>query len=360
MNGCTDPIEPEFKYIEGLVYIEGLATNVEGASYVSIFESVLEFGVNKNVFVQGADVNFVNSNTGTQVKLIEEGELYIPPTDFTANIGETWELSVVLLNGKQYYSEEETLTMPVEISQIDVSYSSELFFSEEYNSFVPGHSISVSFNDPPDRENFYYWRYRSFEKLTYCWICNNGFFRNGECDLFDPRATDVQPYYTYGCEEDCWRVRYGDKIEIFSDNFTNGTTINKLPVANITLHTKGKILVEMQQFSLSPKAYAYYKVIKDLVDNNSGFNAPLPSALLGNIFNPNDQNEFVLGRFSAAPASIEQILIDRSEVEEFPLETQILPITEGFGDPVPPPITEVAPCREGRFRTGVRPVGWQD
>jgi hypothetical protein len=34
LTSCIDPVEPEFEFKEGLVFIEGIATTVKGGSYV--------------------------------------------------------------------------------------------------------------------------------------------------------------------------------------------------------------------------------------------------------------------------------------------------------------------------------------
>ncbi len=281
---------------------------------------------------------------------------YIPPPDFAAKIGEQWELRVLLPNGKEYRSEPEILSGLVEIAELIIKYTPELSFQESYNDIVPGHSISVSFDDPVDEENYYFWRFRSFEKLIYCKECFEGIFRNGECENPLGAIPLRKPRYTYACEGDCWRVRYGDEIKIFSDEFTNRTTISNLQVGEVLLFTNDNILVELQQFSISPNAYEYLQTLKDIVDNNSGFNSPLPAPLVGNIYNTNDSEEFVLGMFIAASASKKSAFIERIFIEDPQLEARIINSPEE--DEVPSPIVVYAPCQESRLRTSIKPANW--
>ncbi|HAI38656.1 MAG TPA: DUF4249 domain-containing protein, partial [Maribacter sp.] len=98
---------------------------------------------------------------------------------------------------------------------------------------------------------------------------------------------------------DCWQIRYNNRVNILADEFINGSTF-ELPVANLLLYNKSKILIELQQYSISASAYKYFSVLKDIVDDSNGLNAPPPAALLGNIINPNDEEEVVLGRFTVA------------------------------------------------------------
>lgn len=351
--GCVDPVEPEFDFQEGLIYVEGFVSTSVGSSFVSVYESVIEFGMYRNVFLEGASVSFRNTETDVLVHLIEQEGVYVAPVEFVATVGESWELYITLTDGRQLQSLSEKISEPVAISNINTAYDTELFFSEGDKEFIPGHSVSVSFDDPIDEANYYYWRFRSYEPITDCAICYGGLLRNGICE---PTIGGPQ-YFTYGCEIGCFRIRYDKSVQIFADDFVNGTSITNLHVANVPLDTKKDILVEIQQFSLSPSAHKYFKALKDILDNNGGFNAPPPAALIGNMFNSNDSEDYVLGRFTAAASSVETIFIDRSEIVERQLEEIILGNSEPYGE-VPDPQTVTAPCNETRFRTGITPQGW--
>jgi hypothetical protein len=354
MSGsCTTPVEPEFKYKEGLVYIDALASTSNGGSYATISRSAREYGINNNVFISGANMAFVNAETGNRVPLTEIEDSYEPPEDFAAGVGETWFLDVTLTDGRHYVSQPETIRKAVPISKIDVNYKPELFFSSERDRYTPGHEISVDLQDPAGEDNYYYWRFRSFESKQYCQVCYFSFFRENGCQSFD-----VPPprYYTYSCPVDCWKIRFGEKIQIYSDQFTNGKQITALPVAEVLLYTRQNIVVELQQFALSPAAFEYFRTLKDLIDNNAGLNAPLPAALIGNLENSEDPDEYVLGRFTAAATVVNSIYIERSGISEDPLEPQVMGNPEGM-ETGPFPVYQ-APCSEGRYSTTQKPDGW--
>lgn len=354
---CTNPVSPDYKFIEGLIYIEGFLGTEEGTSFVSITESDVA-RYYRNIFVSGATVSFVNADSGQKTLLSEEDAQYIPPPNFKGTVGEKWYLEVSLPNGNQYLSEIETINPSVPVKELNVRYDKQLEYIEDYQKYVPGHEVSITFDDPENQTNYYYWRFKTYDKARFCEICYQGYYRNG-CVPLTPFLFGYPEYFTYWCESDCWQIDYGNKIYIFSDEFSNGKTTTALPVGNVLLTRRTKILVEIQQFSLTPKAYKYYKTIKDLVDNNGGLNAPLPAALIGNMYNPNDANEYVLGRFTASSASTKSIMIDRTMIEELPIGTTIRANPEEEGDPVPgPPYQFTAPCVESRYRTPIQPEGW--
>lgn len=359
LAGCVDPVPPEFEYTEGLIFVEGFATTEPGTSFVSISQSALVFGVFKSVFETGADVRFKEVNTGETIQLTEQGEIYVPPDDFAADEGSSWELLVTLDDGTNLQSYPETALTPVDITNITAQYEPELQFVEIFGGkFVPGHRISVSFTDPINDQNFYYWTYRTYENLSLCERCYEGYFREGDCQRFEFPGTAGIPYFDYTCEVSCWRIRFPESISIFNDEFSNGKIVSNLAIGDLLLYTRENMVVEVQQFSLTPAAHQYYKVLKDLVDNNSSFNAPPPAGLIGNMFDPNDSEKFIFGRFTVAAATKTSLFIDRSTITEEPLETRTSLNFEKFGDPVPSPSTTIAPCSETRFRTAIPPEAW--
>ncbi len=358
---CTDPVTPEFEFEEGQIFIEGFASTIPGASFVTIKESAIEFGVYVVNPLEGATVIFENTDTKEEVYLAGFDEVYRPPSNFMINTGESWRLKIQLANGRKFESTPETVLESVPITDLEVEYNAELEFREIFGGkFVPGHEAFVSFDDPSDRDNYYYWTYRTYENLTICEKCYEGVFRDGECLYLGNLATGF-PYFDYPCESDCWRIRFPESIAIFDDKFSNGKSISQLSIGNLLLYTKENMVLEVQQLALTAAAYDYYKVLKDIVDNNSGLNAPPPAALIGNMYDPNDSEAFVFGRFTAAATSTAAIFIDRNGITEEALERRDpLKLEPTFNSPLPPPPTVSAPCTETRFRTAIRPELWVD
>lgn len=364
--GCTNPTEPEFDIKTGLMSVEGFVSNFEKSSYAKIYRlNEFNSGLNNyvNVFESNAEVKFVNTSTNQEVTLVEdaESELYLPPLDFVAEEGDTWQLYVKLENGTEYSSTPEVMSELVPISEANVEYHKELEYVASEDKFVPGHQISVNVNDPSVKGDFYYWSYRTYELNTICAFCEvTEYFRNGKCIAYiDPETTQIlPPYFTYYCESDCWQIRYNSRVHILADEFINGTSF-EMPVGKMYLYNKKPILVELQQYSISAAAYKYFSVLKDIVEDNSSLNSPPPAALIGNIFNPNNEDEVVLGRFTVAGASEKRIFVSRDGIKESELEPTIIPLEETA------PIAESqrvyeAPCyEESRYLTYTEPEGWK-
>ena len=366
---CIDPVEPVFENEEGLIYVDGLLSTTKGSSFVTVSESILEFNSLNFELLSDAQVSYRNVETGLEIPLLLQTNTYVPPADFFAEQGSTWELNITLSDGRTYRSTPEYISASVSISDIRASYNPELIYRESAQQFLPGHTISIDINDPADEENYYLWRFTSYETLEVCQSCTNSILRNGECQE-NPSSQSTNYNTDYLCNQNCWQKRYTENINIFSDEFSNGLQISDLPISNVLLYSLQNIVVDIQQFSLTPKAYEYYKTLKDIVDNNGGLNAPPPAALVGNMFNTQNENEFVLGRFTAAATTKKSIFINREDILDFPIEEddglQLETCTtfcfpdqcSGVAAPCNAPIITTANCSENRFQTAIEPEGW--
>ena len=358
-NSCIDPVVPQFDFIEDLVIVDAIASSVPGTTFVSVKKTFLEFGKYKAVFVTGCKVKLINSVTKEEVPLYEESGNYLVSADFSVQEGSQWELEVLTPSGKTYKSLSEKVPSAVSIENISGAYNKEMAFDEASGKFIPGHEIRIDFQEPSEKDNFYYFQYRAYEKELYCALCNNGVLRFGECvsQIDNPLAKE---YYTYLCDQTCWKITYNQEISLFDDAFTNGKSISNLLVGRLPLNTRQDVLVEVLQLNITEEAHKYYKTLKDIVDNNSGFNAPLPSALIGNFYNPNDAEDPVLGRFTAAAATTKSVFIKRGTISQAPVSSFRVPQPELLGDPLPNPITYESPCIEKRNQTKVKPLLWEE
>ena len=371
---CIDPTVPEFQFSEDLIFIDGFITDKPKGSFVSVKKSKLEFGIYKTETINGCIVSFVNSLTNKSIPLTQIEEVYLPSDDFKINSGERWELNVILPNGENYKSFSETAPTKVELN------SAESKFKDKVTTFtspsgtdrdISGHKIFVNFDDPLDEENYYFHRFRVYEQTITCLTCPNGIYRNGECLVLDfpPYQRFQRAYYlanrdfTYGCEVPCWNINYNDETTIFSDEFSNGLNIKSYEIGNVPLFSVNPFFLTVQQFNITKSAYNYYKTLKDISENSSSLNAPLPTALVGNLYNSNDLQEFVLGRFTVASESNISIFQDRVEYGDQSVSNnsaygrqRLDP--EIYGMPLPEPLTFFAPCQETRFRTSIVPEGW--
>lgn len=358
---CIDPSSPEFKFIDGLVFVDGVASNIEGVSYVKIRKSSYENRDYKTSFFSGCSVELISEEK--VITLTERYDSYIVPSGFKVNSGEEWKLTITFPDGTKYWSSVESFSEEILIENIKSEYDLKLLYDNKANKYRPGHKVMISFNDPVEKENYFYFDYKTYEIESYCSICFNGVLRNGKC-IPTTNYRGARDYHTYPCNEECFKIRYTENISIYNDEFTNGETVSDLVIGKIPLYSKRDILVQVQQYNISFEAYKYYKSLKDVVENNNGLNAPLPSVMIGNLYNPDDENEIVLGRFTVASGSNKSIYIPRSSLEGSAYGSEEVNIFEYFGENVPMPLTRFdypifSSCEDGPFRSSIRPSEWK-
>ena len=350
---CIDQVDAEYDYRDNVIFVDAYALTEMGTSTVTISRSYWDERVYSVRDVLNAKVNLENVTSGTTIDFMYEDDgVYLCPPDFAAKEGEVWKLYIELEDGRKFESTPETVMAAIPIDEITAEYSPEITYDITRDKLVPGHRIGIDWQDPAGTENYYLWKYRTFQPLYVCKTCVRGIFRNGACQAstfsFGP------PYQDYLCDPVCWQIEYEEQTIIFEDRLSDGQKIENREITILPFTRRPDILIEVQQLTLNKSAYDYFKVINDQVSESGGLNAPPPAPLLGNLFNPNDANEYVLGQFTTAGVSTKSLFIERSMISENPI------------DPDPQIILEQCltcpksfPCEEGRNRTSIKPEGWQ-
>ena len=197
-QSCIERIDAEFDLESDIIFIDAYALTESGISSVSISKSTFENENFKVVNVPNAVVNIENINTGEMIEFLEDDSgTYVCPSNFAASVGEVWKLHVEFEDGKRVESKHQTVQPPVPLGDVQAEYSPEIEFNIEVGRLIPGHRLSIDWQDPEGEENYYLWKYRTFEPLIVCKTCLASVLRNGECvSLASPFGP---PYYDYPC-----------------------------------------------------------------------------------------------------------------------------------------------------------------
>ena len=355
LQSCVDPIEPEFDYVDGLLFVDAYALTKENLSSVSLKRSYVNNQGYSVLDEENATVNFVNVSTGESVSCAEgfDGN-YFPPEDFAVKPGEEWKLEIQLSNGQRYESKAERIRDAIPINEIKAYFSNELYFDDGFDKFIPGHMITMDWNDPAGEKNYYLWRYRSFEPLNVCKTCEQGRLRNGICTNEGGWGSR---YFNYLCKPDCWQIRYSERFQLFDDRLVDGRLVTDQKVADIPYYRKEDILVEIQQLTLTESGYEYFQIVDDIGNESGGLNAPPPAALIGNLYSLDDPDEIVLGQFVASGVSTKNIFIYRDQLLASPVTPDDPIRLEECGTPCPDSLVYF-PCIEGDYRTSRKPDDW--
>lgn len=351
---CVDPVVPAYNYLSGFVFIEGEVTDKPGETTVRISESSLIYGQYTSVPVSGATVKILDNQGGETLLTVGEIEgAYQAPENFAGSPDREYRMDVILPDGRNYRSGWEKLPAPIPMDTLYADFDPEYEYDENKDKFTPAHRIRADWQDPPGIKNYYEWRFRVYKEALFCASCFGAVYRNGECI----RVTTLPASYRYDylCYEPCWTISFGEKVDVFSDEFVDGNQIKGREVGAVIFDTHHPILVVVSQYAITLDHYRFKLLLKNLSSETGGLNATPPAAIIGNIVNANDPEEKVLGYFGASANRSRYIFIDRTFTPGAP--------TGGYQpnlEPAPPPpgSTPQAPCVESATRTGTKPEGW--
>lgn len=357
-TACVDPVEPEFRFREGLLIVDGRLSNLPGASYLSLTEATREGEVYRLSPLETQLVQTLDGQGNTVEWVFREAQQrYLPPPGFVPTIGETYALRFVSPNGRVFESDPEPLLPPVELTDFRLDFRQESYFSSNLNRFVPAFELFTTFNEPADTEDHYRFSYLSWEMLDRCLTCNFQRVNRITMRCEDSFGTSGIPQYDYPCQGNCWEVtRYGDG-SLLTDELVNGNTLVDFTVGAIDYDWFGPLLVVAQLERISPNAHEYYEVLLQQVLASGGLSATLPASLEGNVFATEpDANTTVVGYFAVSGMAEERIYFNRDTVSGTPLPFDG---TRNLDIPPPPDTIYRHPC-EGPDRSTQRPLGWPE
>ena len=355
LTACIEPTEPEFQLEQPFFLVEGQITTLSELSTVTLRRSAFRELELDFEAISGATV-VAESGAGAQVPWEEEADTpgrYRAPASFAPLPGERWGLVIILTDGTELSSTPEIIPPATAITDLQLPFAQEAYYDEDRRRTVPAFSVLVDYDDPAGRADRYRWDYRYWERVTVCCSRLDAAFVGGVC--IDRAGGST---YDYLCPSDppCFREVSGDEYTIDEDVLSNGAAVRGRELGKIDFINLGGLLVEAQQYSITPAAYAYGKVVADLLNGSSGLNATIPTALIGNIRNADPTGLEVLGYVGASSVSTRRAYLERTEAIGQPLaRDRNIRLPPSQGPFVPPP----APCA-GRGLAPVTPEGWPE
>ncbi|PHI19209.1 hypothetical protein CEQ90_14190 [Lewinellaceae bacterium SD302] len=356
LASCAEAVEPEYRFREGFLLVDGRLSNLSENSYLDLKRAEL---VGRQYVLQdimAQEVTLVSKGGETTSWDYDPERLrYYPPTGFNPVTGEEYFIRLTDEEGFTYESKPEVMPEVVEMSRLDVRFAQESYFSEELDRFVPAFELYIDFEEPAATQDFYRLNYSSWESVAICLSCYYGFFDIwvGEC-VPGGRGDDV-PRFDYACNGGCWQLERYPDINLYSDEFSNGNSIEGLFAGQIDFDYSGRILMISELERISAAAYNYTKVLADQGINSNGLNATLPASLDGNVDPIIDGQGLSLGYFSVGASSEQRFILNRDTIDGFPL-----PFDNDINYDIPPfpQFPYEHPC-EGPNRSPDRPEGWE-
>jgi Domain of unknown function (DUF4249) len=373
---CISPFEfelndnPAFLLIEGNIY-----------QYDSCFVKVAYTNQKSN-----DPVNTPISDA--KVFLLENGKIIIPfiykkdtekyrPQDlrFRGCVDCTYQLKIVLPNGKEYESSTDTIKTPDAYEKI----------SDTYNSTKQKFEVFGELKPKAKESRYYQTYFINYKRAGYCAECNGGFReyevqpnlpcpgRYKSCKPRDPSNNDIAYFYSFPCDiarnesYNCWNFKRQRYYSIFSDEILSIGSPRIQRLVEIPLSSYIRYYMEVYQNNITVDAYKYLKSLEDNGRRNGTLVDPVPPIIFGNVYLKGDENQRTLGYFQVSGQRKYGYAVERGRIQgenllpldidlEYDGVRNIIVVAPLPGCNFPP----YADCILSAERTNVRPLNWRD
>jgi hypothetical protein len=306
--GCQEVFEaPEKIGSEGILVVEGIIDSGLGSSTLSLSRTG-SLSSRSTFKEEGASVSLVNSSGETyRLKEKTPGKYEIDSPDLPA--GSIFFLKIEIKNGQEYLSDS---LMVIETPEIDSVY-----WHREENGVLIDLATSNSLQNSSKN---YLWKY------TQTWEAFAEYRRYLEIQQ-NVSTTGRRRYEVAYLQKDgkpffdstmyyCWQQEFSNQLLI---NNTRRQQENRLrqPIAfveNTSAKFKTLWSIEVEQVSISNKAYDFFELMKKNTELTGSIFDPQPAILYGNIHSVNNPEELVIGFAVLSPVKKKRIFIKRSDL----------------------------------------------
>lgn len=304
---CIDPYKVDIPEGQQLLTVEGLIhtgpgphaiTLTRSATYGSVFEGLVRPVTGATVVVRDdlGEITFLTEGLETRGS-------YFTPSSFSAAVGRSYSLQIQTAEGKVYTSLPERVESVPQIQNIELKTVT-IPVEGETNP-RSGVQLISEINDPADQNNFYFWRLSPIVHIL-----------EARPDLFVNRETRAPA--PKDCCSICYRTEVTGNQSLFiaqDDNFNGLTT--RIPAAFIEdngLRFVDRLRVDLKQYSLSPEAYRFLRLVKQQAEISGSIFDPPPATIRGNMISLENPDEVVLGYFIAAGEAVKRTYIAKGDL----------------------------------------------
>ncbi|SIR47999.1 DUF4249 domain-containing protein [Pontibacter lucknowensis] len=312
--GCIDPLNMGKMKQQKHLAVEGSFTNMPELNYVRL-SYAQPYDYPYNEFITDAEV-YVTSSEGERYNFVYGGDggdfyantagSYFPefPLDAAAQIGHTYTLHVVA-NGRTYQSTPATVKAPIPIDSVHFEVDEQVFSFKGYQERKkwPGYRVLVNYQDPEHEKNFLRWTFASQYEVS-----------TQPEEYISPSSGLPAPK---SCCSRCFLSEKLDRFRVVNDRLVNGKKVINQEVLFLPferyLGVKHKLKV--YQHSLTEEAYNFFRIMEQQKEAKGTVFDPPPAEVKGNMFNPNDAAEQVIGFFDASAVATREVVILRKDID---------------------------------------------
>ncbi len=311
---CVDPFNTEIQVQKKLV-VDGLITDQPGPHTVRLSYSS-KLGVNniKTDKVTGAQVSIIDSDGNVQALSETVAGVYQTTNPgFKALAGKTYSLQIAV--GKNtYVSDPENYEDPGQLSRV--------YF--EFNENLNGNrfNIYVDAIKTPETNGLMRWRWNT----TYRYHAFPALHLEQGALAPRPCSGVLSNPFTPCICCDCWASETSLQISIYDGGQSVDNHYDKVLTGTFLVQSdrfEEKSYIEMEQLSLTPKIYNFWKLVLAQQTGASSLFQPASVKIRGNVHSTTDPNEEVLGIFGVSAVIKKSIFIYRADIPQAKQPAQI-------------------------------------
>jgi hypothetical protein len=313
LTTCVKQVRVPVRNVKPILVVQGLITTAPGPytinlSYSGPYTNSLEATQQDSMyFITDAKV-VVKDDQGdsTDCSYTSFGNYLSDDPQFMGIIGRTYTLAVYLSNGQEYLSKPETIQAVPPIDSLSYGYDS----TGMTNILPPPLIVTANTHDPGNGPHYYRWSGSGYYPRKSWGAPCNGFT--------DPPCTNP---FMCTCAALCEQLNTAPmEVNLFSNQLSAGKEIIE-PVYYSPVYWFGIHYVDIAQYSLTLESYQFWEQYLAQSDRTGSILDPLPSPVVGNIYNAGDSSDLALGIFSASDVFEQKVVVVPFFLQEYELES---------------------------------------
>lgn len=326
ISACVSPYNVTPDYRPAIV-IQGLITDQPGPYLVTVYTTVpISLQQDESGAVTGATV-IIKDDVGNSETLKEQSEGQYYTSAMQGVIGRSYTISVTTSEGYSYESTQEKLNAVGDFTNITTEFEqNEGVDANDQISSTNGFNVYIDSEVLPEQEGRVWWRWNgTFHSFTYPSLRVKAVTTMRAIVLIpDPVPCSgfishsgvlVQTGPCTCC--DCWYTRYNQAPIISNPNIVSHGSINHFNVAFVEVNRRTfyeKYYLEIEQLSVSPSVYEFWKLVSIQKSNSSNLFQVTPPKAIGNLSATSKGALPVIGYFAASASIKHTITLDQTDL----------------------------------------------
>lgn len=322
-SACIDRITFETEVPSAYpVVIDGYISDQPGPYTIKVsksFDIESKLSIKTPISVKRLTISDDAGNS-EDLKSIAEGEYQTNPFGIQGVVGRTYKIRVELLDGRIFESKPDKMLPAGSVDDVYFQYREQVNSEQETE-----YGFDILFNSSAGTQDDYYFLWKFVGTFKYDTNPELYTIKCGESDC--PKPLPCSSYIVGQTGElenvkpceccTCWANIFNPE-PIISDNqaIRNGKFVNVnaayVPITEWTfMH---KVHAEIQQLSLSPQAFAFWKAVKDQKKSAGSLFEPQSGKIPSNFIQVSGTQSPIEGLFYATSINSKSVYITRSDV----------------------------------------------